>query len=54
MTAEMVIGLAIDILVGAAFIWLGMKFTARVIAGMQPDRRGDMGVPISSFLGLSS
>jgi hypothetical protein len=35
-TVANAIGLAIDILVGAAFIWLGMKFTARVIAGMQP------------------
>ena len=36
MTAAGVIGLAIDILVGAVFIWIGMKFAARVIAGMQP------------------
>ena len=26
---------AIDVLFGAAFLWLAMKFTARVIAGMQ-------------------
>jgi hypothetical protein len=36
MTVADFIGLAIDILVGATFIWLGMKFAARVIAGMQP------------------
>jgi hypothetical protein len=30
------IELAVDILVGAAFLWIGMKFTARVVAGMQP------------------
>jgi len=30
------IEVTIDIVVGAAFLWLGMKFTARVIAGMQP------------------
>jgi len=36
MSIASVIGLAIEILVGALFIWLGMKFTARVIAGMQP------------------
>jgi hypothetical protein len=30
------IELSIDILVGAAFLWIGMKFTARVIAGMPP------------------
>jgi len=36
MTAVEVMRLAIDILVGALFIWIGMKFAARVIAGMQP------------------
>ena len=30
------IELVVDILIGAAFLWVGMKFTARVIAGMQP------------------
>lgn len=30
------IELTVDILIGAAFLWIGMKFTARVIAGMQP------------------
>ena len=33
---EAVLGFAIDVVVGAAFLWLAMKFTARVIAGMQP------------------
>jgi hypothetical protein len=32
---SLAIQLAVDILVGAAFLWIGMKFTARVIAGMQ-------------------
>jgi hypothetical protein len=32
---ELVIQLTVDVLFGAAFLWLGMKFTARVIAGMQ-------------------
>jgi hypothetical protein len=30
------IELTVDILVGAAFLWLGMKFTARIVTGMQP------------------
>jgi hypothetical protein len=35
-TLSLVLAFAIDVVVGAAFLWLGMKFTARVIAGMQP------------------
>lgn len=30
-----VIEFAVDVVIGAAFLWLAMKFTARVIAGMQ-------------------
>ena len=36
MLLSIAIELAVDVLVGAVFLWIGMKFTARVIAGMQP------------------
>lgn len=35
-TLSLIPAFAVDVVVGAAFLWVGARFTARVIAGMQP------------------